>query len=42
LHYPDGAQVTVSTGETTFHATTQLLSWFTPPDAGAITLTLKP
>lgn len=39
-HYPDGPTVIVSTGEATFHAATQLLSWFTPPDAGTITLRL--
>lgn len=40
VHYPDGPTVIVSTGEAMYHATSQLLSWFTPPDAGAITLRL--
>ena len=40
VHYPDGPTVIVSTGETTYDPATQLLTWFTPPDAGAVTIRL--
>jgi hypothetical protein len=40
VHYPHGPTVIVSTGEATYHVATQLLSWFTPRDAGTISLRL--
>ena len=38
LHYPDVPEVVVSTGETTYDPTSQLLTWDTPADAGTVTL----
>ena len=38
LHYPDVPDVRVSAGETTYDPATQLLSWTTTADAGAISI----
>jgi hypothetical protein len=42
VHYPDGPKATASSGDTTYDAATQLLTWTCPPDAGHVTLRLSP